>query len=110
MAHQTDQGYGDNIFNKALKINLKSDETRREIFRLTTSITVGSLYNHSLSQIKQKADFYDERIASNMEYVLENCVEIKDNVAVLDMWDERIRRLDNTKLFFTLYEKSSNRS
>lgn len=106
LAHETDQGHGDNIFNKALKVNLKSDETRREIFRLITSIEDGALYNHSLSQIKKKADFYDERIASNMDYILENCVEIRDNVAILDMRDERNKRVDNTELFFKLYEKA----
>jgi len=53
-AHDTDCGQGNNIFDHSLKINLRSDEARYEIYRYGTSFVGGALEDNDLYKILRK--------------------------------------------------------
>jgi len=106
MAHEADQGKGDSVFHKALKVNPQSDETRYEIYRMGTVLRYGELYKKSYERLVKKAEYYDEKQFPNTMRIIEERVKQYDCVSIVDIRHERKRRMDMTQLAFELYRKT----
>lgn len=105
LAHETDKGNVDNLFNNALKINLQAEETRREIWEYGIGIRNGELERYNLARIKEKAEKYKELIKNMKEAIKENTKFYdEEGIAIVDMRNFRDKTVDHTNLFFTLYD------
>jgi len=104
LAHLTDQGEGDNMFNKALKINLKNNETRYEVFRFGISVMKGELEKYSMYNLAEKEKKYKEMERNTLE-LLRTTMKITRGVAFIDMRKKRDKPIDKTLLFFEAYKK-----
>ena len=94
-AHLTDQGNGNNEFNWALKINLRSNEAREQIYNYAMSLSGG------LSEW-----YYIKSIKENTNFILKKLSKINRNVMFIDMRRERDKTVDKTLMFFTAYKKA----
>jgi hypothetical protein len=103
LAHLTDQGQGDNIYNQALKINLRNDETRKNILDYGVSLKGGELERHSYEKIKEKADKYAEILTNTLNIVEKNRKRY-GNISIVDIRNFRDKTIDKTLVFFKCYE------
>jgi len=104
LADLTDQGEGDNMFNKALKINLKNNETRYEVFRFGIAEMGGELEKYSMYNLAEKEKKYKEMEKNTLE-LLRQRLKITGGVGFIDMRDRRQKPIDKTLLFFEAYKK-----
>jgi len=105
LAHLTDQGKGSNRFNWALKINLRSNEAREQIYNYAMSLENGlSEWYYDVS-LNEKSSKYQE-IEKNTKEVLKKYAKINRNVMFVDMRLRRDKTVDKTLLFFTAYRRT----
>lgn len=102
-AHDTDMGNGDNIYNHSLKINLRSDEARREIDMYGTSLLGGELETLMLDRITIKSNRHNDLIKHSNE-VYDTLRSIHGNITVLDIREYRNKTIDSTYLFHKCYK------
>jgi len=105
LGNLTDQGKGENRFNWALKINLRSNEAREQVYGYGISLPFGIAEWYYETSINEKAEKYQE-IEKNTKAILKKCSKIKKNVMFVDMRKERDKTVDKTLLFFTAYKKA----
>ena len=107
IAHKTDRGDTHNIYNRALKVNQKNDETRKEIFEYAMGIKNGAQEKKASIKLQQKSLKYDEMERNT--YSLYNDTtrtKIYDLVTIIDNRRNRKQHIDKTLLAFTCYEKT----
>jgi len=102
-AHDTDCGQGNNIFDHSLKINLRSDEARYEIYRYGTSFVGGALEDNDLYKILRK-DSRHLQLVKNSDEVYNTLRTIHGNVSVVDMREYRDKTINSTYLFHKCYD------
>lgn len=103
LAHQTDCGEIDNLFYKAIKLNPKNDESRREIVRYALSADGLEIERQSLISLKIKASLY-EKIRQNALSVLREDSYKKSNVLFIDLKHRGYFPIDKTLAFFEGYK------
>lgn len=104
-AHKTDQGDGGNLFNWALKINLKADETRYEIYNYGIS-EGGEMERYCFDRIKRKAIKYEPVYFNTLDLKSQKQV-IKHPVSFVDIKDNRDRTVDKTLMAFECYKEGT---
>jgi hypothetical protein len=104
--HLSDIGQINNRYYKALKINLKADETRDEIFGYATKHPRLEKVRICSKKIDEKAKIYDERIAPNTRRLFNSNSYVVDNTTFIDIRNCRTRTIDKTLLAFIAYENS----
>ena len=104
--HLSDIGQINNRYYKALKINLKADETRDEIFKYATKHPQLEKVRICSQKIDEKAKIYDERIAPNTRRLFNSNSYRVDNTTFIDIRNCRTRTIDKTLLAFIAYENS----
>ena len=105
LAHQTDTGYGENIFNHSLKVNLRSDEARYEIYRYLTKINSGEIEARSLAKVLIK-NIRHSLLIKNSNEALKKWTTFYKNVAIIDAIDHRDKTTNSTYMFFECYKKT----
>ena len=104
-AHETDMGNGNNIFDHSLKINLRSDEARYEIYRYGTSFVGGALEDEDHYKIMRKDSRHNELILNSNE-VIKTRRKIVGNVSIIDMIDYRNKTINSTYVFHQCYKQT----
>jgi len=105
--HLSDIGQINNRYYKALKINLKADETRDEIFAYATQHPKLEKVRICNRKINEKAKIYDERIAPNTRRLFNSNSYAVGNTTFIDIRNCRTRTIDKTLLAFIAYENSN---
>ena len=105
-AHETDLGDGDNIFNHALKVRMKPNETRFEILTYGESVVGGEAECVSLEKIEYKAGLYPS-IRDNTQYAFDNFRTVVGETSFIDLRKYRRRTVDWTLLAFMTYKVST---
>lgn len=104
--HLSDIGQIDNRYYKALKINLKADETRDEIFNYAVCHPQLEKVRICSQKIDEKAKIYDDRIAPNTRKLFNQRSYVVGNVTFIDIRNCRTRTIDKTLLAFIAYENT----
>lgn len=103
LAHETDKGNTENIFNNSLKINLQSEEARREIYQYGIAYNGLDEETHYLARIKERSE-RSVMLRNNTEELIEKHRKIIGNVSVIDMREFRDKRIGFTHLYMTCYK------
>ena len=104
-AHQTDMGNGENIFNHALKVRMKPNETRFEILAYGTGVVGGEGEQVALDNIEYKASKYPY-VRKNTQYAFDNFRTVIGDVSILDLRKYRRHTIDWTLLSFLCYKET----
>lgn len=105
LGHLTDQGDGDNLFNKALKVNLKAEETRYEIFDYCIRAKEGlEMERQILERLNYKKTRYEE-VEENSKEAIKKFGKFFDRIAIVDIIDYSAHTVDKTLIPFLLYEE-----
>jgi hypothetical protein len=100
--HLTDQGYGSNIYNKALKVNLRAEETRDEIWRWATKLTCGEEERWCYERLKYKEGRYIE-LEANSQHAIDKLGIFHNKIAIVDIINYSQSTVDKTLIPFLLY-------
>lgn len=105
LGHLTDQGEGNNLFNKALKVNLRAEETRYEIWDYAVMTTPALESERRLfERLKYKEQRYEE-VESNSQNAIDKFGEFHDRIAIIDIINYSAHTVDKTLIPFLLYKK-----
>lgn len=102
--HLTDQGYGDNKFNKALKVNLRAEETRDEIWRWATKLRGGEEERWCNERLEYKETRYAD-LETNSLNAIDKLGIFHNKIAIVDITNYSESTVDKTLIPFLLYDK-----
>jgi len=102
-ADKTDQGDGDNVFDHSLKINLRSDEARYEIYRYGKAFVGGVIEDNDYWKILRK-DSRHKDLVRNSDEVYNTLRTTHGNISIVDMREYRDKTINSTYLFHKCYD------
>jgi len=102
--HLTDQGYGSNIYNKALKVNLRAEETRDEIWRWAVKLRGGEEERWCYERLEYKERRYID-LETNSQNAIDKLGLFHNKIAIVDIINYSESTVDKTLIPFLLYDK-----
>ena len=104
LGHLTDQGQGRNLYNKALKVNLRAEETRYEIWDYAVRAVAGlELERRLLERLRFKEVRYEE-VERNSQDAIDKFGQFHDRIAIVDIINYSAYTVDKTLIPFLLYD------
>lgn len=102
--HLTDQGLGNNIFNKSLKVNLRAEETRDEIWRWAIKLKNGEEERWCYERLKYKETRYIT-LRENSQTAIDKLGIFHNKIAIVDIINYSDSTVDKTLIPFLLYDR-----